>query len=399
MAWKFNPFTGTFDIDTDEQKSVLYTTVGVYGSEPTFTDNGDGTADLGAFDVCLRDSAYGLIDKYSISATTGLSFTDGGAEYIIVNYNSGTPTVSVTSNYALFDNATIVPIYKCWRVGTTIHSLSADAAGNSLAEKIDIMISSTNTYNRSGKSGLMISESVTPNPRTVIVTSSYVFAGTVGIMVSAYNSSTDILTKATVAGGVWSYSSASAVYDNINYNPTTGETALGSNNYGVRWFYRSIGDVKEVFYVEGTGNHPNVASAEAEAERSDLPNVIKQHCLLVGRAIIRKGATSGTTTSAFEVRYSGASTIDHNDTSNIQGGASGDYYHLTSAQVSGLTAKHTSTISSNSDIIPKITSVVNGSYTYTFSRDGYGKWSSIGDGTNTWTITRAGNGKKITATT
>ena len=320
--------TGVEILDADA-RYLQYASVGVYGTEPTFTDNNDGTASLGGFDVTLKTNTNGLttIRKYTIASSGPHSFTDGGSEYVYVDYNSGTPLVAVTNDYTIFDEATKVPIFKCWRVGNTVHSLSGDAAGVGLSNKISTMLQSTHPYNRAGNSGLVISEVTSPNPRTITVTQSYVYAGTFPQLVSSFTSATDRFTKATVASSTWTYSSTALVYDNTDYNPTTGPVALGNNNYGVRWFYRSIGDVKEVFYVLGTGDHVKEADAWLETERTDLPPVIKQHCVLIGRAVIRKSATSGTTQSLLVNTYAGATITSHNDLNNIQGGTTGAYYH------------------------------------------------------------------------
>jgi len=315
-------------VDTDVLDTLRkYTTVGVYGTEPTFTDNNDGTADLGGFDVLLKSNTNGLttIEKYTIAASGPHSFTDGISQYLYVDYNGGTPIVALASNANSFDYATKVPIYKCWRTGNTIHSLSGDAPGVALPEKIAACLQATQPYSRAGSTGLIISES----SRVISITESYVYAGTFIQWVQAYTSATDLYTMASVTNGTWSFTTSASTYDNTQYNPLTGPTTLTAAYYGIRWHYRSIGNVKETFYVLGTGNHKRYGDAELESERSDLPLVIKQHCVLVGRSIIQNGASAGITDSAFDVKYCGASIISHNDTNNIQGGnpTTNNYYH------------------------------------------------------------------------
>jgi hypothetical protein len=96
--------------------------------------------------------------------------------------------------------------------------------------------------------------------------------------------------------------------------------------------------------VLGTTEHNKKSEALLEIERTDLPPVIKQHCMLVGRTVIEKNSTSGFTDSIFVTTYSGTIVINHNDTSNIQGGTTNEHYHLTEAQHTALGSTYTKAI-------------------------------------------------------
>lgn len=55
--------------------------------------------------------------------------------------------------------------------------------------------------------------------------------------------------------------------------------------------------------------------------------------------------------------------------------------------------KNTYVINKSGDRVSSV--VINGTTTYTNTYDAYGKISSVTDGTNTWTITRDQNGGEI----
>jgi hypothetical protein len=295
------------------------------------TSTGVGKLTFAATRVNMRHTSdhSGKIYEYTIPEIE-LTFTDGLTEYVVAEYNGGSPRFVKETNTALLNNSDRIPIWLCWRIGSTVHQMNGDNAGLGLANKIATMLTSTQAYRRAGDSGLVFYESVTPNPRTVVGSGGYIFSGFNGILVGGYTSATDLLTLATVDDLTWTYSSAALVYNNTDYNPITGTVPADAHKWVVRWFYRSIGDVKEVFYVYGLLQHANQGDAELEGERTDLPNVIKQHCVLVGRAVIRKGDTSGHIDSTWPMSIGHSAVIAHNDTGFLN---TGDYQHLTAAEL------------------------------------------------------------------
>lgn len=328
-----NPVT---DITTTKDLSNRQSTGVCVSPEPEFTDNGDGTATLSATTVLIYNNPNftGELLKFDVESAI-LTFTDGAEEYTAVDYNSGTPIYKVVTTE--MNNSNIIPINAVWRVGNVLHSVSADSLGLGLANKLNQRMFLVNRYERKFQSGLIISETTSPNPRTITCTESIVFTGAVPQVVSSFTSATDTMTECTITNGVWSYSNK-LVYNNTQYNPPTGPTAILSNKYVVRWFYRSIGDVKQMFYVLGTNQYTSSTMAEQEPPRTDLPSVLIGHCMLVGRAIYQEGQTSGTTTSTFSLTFASVTLIDHNlDTTNKQGGTTNQYYHLTEANHESLT--------------------------------------------------------------
>lgn len=298
-------------IDTKRQ----YLSVGVFqATPPSLVDNGNGTCNI---DSCLflmhsTSDFTGEINKYTVPSATNVGPFDGTGKYLCVDYNSGSPIYAVHTSSTV-NGSNIVPIYKCWWDGTYLHSLDADAQGLGLSNKVSNMILSTTPYSRASQAGLALSESAT---RIINIGSAYVYAGTTGIPVLQYTSSTDLLTFAYYNGSAWVYDRSSTQYDNTQYNPITGLATLSNNKFGVIWVYRSIGDVKEAFYVLGDSQYNNVGEAQLAKRRSDLPPLVAQHCMLVGRFIFQKGASAASSVeSAFDTAFQASSVTAHNDLS------------------------------------------------------------------------------------
>ena len=312
-------------------KKQEYLSVGLL-TDAILIDNEDGTATINDLDCTLCDNPNneGTIKKYSVIGQT-LSFIDGHEEYVCIKYNSGNPIIYKEAIGSVINNSDIIPVFVTWRQGTTIHSKPFDRAGLGLVNKIQSAEYHKALYVRSSDGGLMLSETSTPVARTILLSSSLVYTGAVKQIVDSFNSSIDQLTQVNVASGIWYYNDYT-IYNNTQYNPSSGLVNLSPNSFSVIWFYRSIGDDKQVFYVLSNEEYNKIATAELAKERNDIPLLLKKHCILVGRIIIQNGANSGVVESAFDTTFSASSIINHNDTSNIQGGTTNEYYHLTNKQ-------------------------------------------------------------------
>jgi hypothetical protein len=330
-----------------EEKRKYITSGLAQAEDPVITDLSGGYCNISGCNVYLYSTPdfTGNLEKYTVPAGFNVGPFNGSGKYLAVDYLSGNPAYAVKDSYEA-NGSNIIVLYKLWWDGATMHHLTADAQGLGLANKISTMLSSTHPYSRAGSSGLMLS--VPAASRNINVSSSYVFAGTIGIPVSTYSSSLsgNILTLVSISGGSisgsWSYNSSSSLYDITNYNPPEGLTPLTTSYYTVIWVYRSIGDVKEVFYVLGEAEYKKISDASLAKKRTDIPTLIQQHCVLVGRIITQQGnSTAISVESAFDTAFTGNAVINHNDTGNIQGGdlATNQYYHLTNTQHSDFIGK------------------------------------------------------------
>lgn len=301
-------------------------------TEPILTSNDtNGTATVSTVEVLLRDNPNhtGLLKKYTVEGNT-FTFTDGTEEYISVRYNNGNPIMVKEIVGSVINNSDIIPLFTCWRQGNKVHSLSFDSIGSGLPNKLQSAEYHKSMYARSSDGGLILGEINTPNPRTLLVSEALVYTGAISQFVGAFNSSVDQLTEAVITNGIWSYTDK-LVYNNTQYNTSTGLVTLSnSNKWTVVWFYRSIGDAKQTFYVLGDSEYNNEAVADKAIERTDLPLLLRKHCIHIGRILIQYGMNSGTVESAFRPTYQSTNVINHNDTANKQGGTTNEYYHLTS---------------------------------------------------------------------
>ncbi len=122
------------------------------------------------------------------------------------------------------------------------------------------------------------------------ISASVVNDGIERIAVAAYDSTVagNILTFAKHVGGVWNYDSSLLDVDNTHTDNGTDLVVANQGNYVVRWIYRLVDStIKQVFYVSGATDYVTREEADNEEERTDLPALITDRCILVGRMVFR----------------------------------------------------------------------------------------------------------------
>lgn len=284
---------------------------------PTITDNGDGTVTLGDGDYCLSSlaSGDGIINTYSISGAT-YSLTDLAMNYIVADYNGGTPIVHVISDVNLINETTVVPIYSIFRNGIYLHTQNWDALGLALANKVHQSIVKTQRYRR--QSGLSLSESGT---RNLNLTSGIIWTGAVPMTLDAVASATDNIFLWYHSSGNWTVSTPTQ-YNNTQYDNGTNLVSLGVNRYAVNWIYRGVESQKHLYVVLGTGDY-TLNQAES-ATVPAIPLAISSHAVLVGKLIVQNGSNTATSIqSAFDTQFSLSSVQSHSDLTNLDYANSG----------------------------------------------------------------------------
>lgn len=332
----------SYNIDDDGNGGVQADTInystGVVGNIAPSAVYGVGTITISDTYVNLCSDNYfeTPIKTYWVNGGT-FTLTDGAEQYLVIDYNNGTPIYRIENNKLLVNKSSIILVRICWRQGNNVHSIDSDCQGLGLSNKIESAIINTTPYRKSTNGGLILSETNAPVLKTVKISGAVVYAASTPHMVAAFNSSTDQLTFVYHTSGVWTYQDVS-VYNSAQYDDGQNLVTLGTNKYTVNWFYRSIGDQKQCFFVLGNQEYPTAAQAES-APQILVPLLLRDHCMLVGRIIIQQGMYSGIVENVTDTTFtSGIVTgaTNHNDLAGLQGNGP-EYYHFTGSQYTDLT--------------------------------------------------------------
>lgn len=306
---------------------------------PKFTDLGSGNFTIAACNVNLYSTTnyVGTVDTYAV-ASASFALAGGTEQYLCIKYNAGTPVYYLESSAANITGSDVIAVYVMWLATTgtggtlEIHSVSLDSRGIGLINKTADMMTRTQPYTITYNQHLTLNETNAPVFRTVLISSAVVYAGVDPINVLALDSSISghRLTRVNHVSGVWTYTNTTQ-YDNQNYDDGTNLVSMGANRYGVRWYYRSIGDDIQCFYT-CSGNYSNQTAAEADPVPTGLPPILQDHCVLIGRMIIQKDLnTAVSIENVATTSFQNSSITVHNSLNGLQGNGP-DYYHLDATQ-------------------------------------------------------------------
>jgi len=314
MSFQFNPFTGKLDIvgggSSAPTAPTVYSGVTVL---PTYVDHGDGSATFGNLSANLYPSTdyTGIPALYAITGNTftmvDSNVTPSAVNYIVANWNGGSPILENISNVLLINESDVVPVYTIYRTGNILHFLDWDRLGLGLADKLNHRLVKTERFTRE-PGGLTLSEVAT---RLIAVTNGVVWFGANSVILSSSLSGTNYCFMYYHSGGNWT-SAAITQYDNTDYDNGTNKVAVGAGKYVVNWVYRGVEVQNHTYVLLGRGTY-NLAQAQASSV-PPAPTIITGHAILVGRIIVKSGDPTATQIdSAFATTFSASPAAVHGD--------------------------------------------------------------------------------------
>lgn len=319
----------------------------------TITDNGNGAVTIGSGDYHISSLSTGTgTKKYTLSGGT-FTLTDLTQNYIVADYNSGSPLIKVITDVSLINETTVIPIYSIFRNGTVLHIQNWDSLGLALANKVHQSIVKTQRYRRDQTiGGLLLTESGT---RNLNLSLGRVWVGAVPVDVSAIASATDNIYFWYHSGGVWT-SSVITQYPNTQYDNGTNLATLTVNRYAVCWIYRGIESQKHLYLVLGTGDY-TLAQAES-ASQPAIPTAISSHAMLVAKLIVQNGVNTATSIqSAFDTQFSLSTVQSHQDLINRDAADTHPASSITNTPAGNVASTNVQTAINELDTEKKITSI------------------------------------------
>jgi hypothetical protein len=330
---------GTFTIDGPSNYNA-----GVILGAENWVDNGNGSINLPEIKVALYDNPNNLelLKIYTVaSGTTGVGgippLINNDTNYIIVEYNGGSPRYNVLDNDGTVNSSDIVLYMIVYRADNFVHTLEFGDMGAGLPNKLNTRLISTDRFARESGCALGLSGST----GVVTLSSGVVWNGPYKQIVTAVNSQDDVFFKSFHSGGTWVYTTTGNTINNSFYDDGTDLILATAGKYLVNWYFRGQEINDHLYELISFGQFDTIQLAEASPE-PNLPELITSHAFLVGRIIVGVSATTGIIQSAFNTVFqpSGAPVL-HNDLAGIQGGLAGQYYHLDSNKYNNLALTNT----------------------------------------------------------
>ena len=323
---------GTFNVNT----STNYAAGVISGA--TYTSTGTGQINLPAIKVALYNNANNIepIIVYDVtSGTTGSggipSLIDQDTNYVVVEYNGGSPRYYVYDNDGMVDDSSTVLFMVAYRATNFVHTLEFGNQGAGLVNKLNDRFIMTDRFGY--ESGLALSLSASTG--IVMASAGVAWNGPNRQSLTEVDSSGSTFFKNYHSGGTWTYTTTGETINNTYYDNGTNIVSATASKFLTNWYFRGQEINSHLYEVYSTSEYDNVALAQLATEPS-LPELITSHAILLGRIIIEVGATTGLTESAFGTVFQSTQVTSHNDLFGLQGGSAGQYYHLNSNQYNNL---------------------------------------------------------------
>jgi len=311
-----------------------------------------GTFKVAALTALLRktDSETGELTYVTLAEQDNQTITSADVTYFVsLNYNSGSPTISLSLSNPYAADKRNIPIGKVMKDGSdNVHYISGGYRFQDGVKKLHTRARTLRILELA--SGNTIAYSGTNN---FTMTAGKVYAGINEIDCPAYDSETTSFTAVYRDGsGGWTETDLNAI-DYAHYDDGDGTLGTVKNNkYGCFWVYRHADDY-HVYVVYGRDSY-SLAEAVVTKEPTRPTHLVEFGCL-IGRIITP--ATGGSFTSVDMVTdrfFVGTAVGSHNALDDLQGGEVDNYYHLTNDELlklqdSTLTSTDLASYISNAD--------------------------------------------------
>ena len=324
---------GTFNIT-----STTTYAAGVISGSTGWSSTGTGQINLPNVKVALYNNTNNIepILIYDVASGTTNSggipaLANNDTNYIVIEYNGGSPIYNVYDNDAIVDDSSVVLFMVVYRADNFIHTLEFGNQGAGLVNKLNDRFIMTDRIGYESGLALGLSGS------TGIVTSTAGVAwnGPNRQFLDPVNSQDDIFFKSFHSGGTWVYTTTGDTLNNTYYDDGTDIVLATAGKYLTNWYFRGQEINDHLYEVYSTNQYDSVALAQLSTEPV-LPELITSHAILLGRIIVQVNATTGLTESAFTVPFQPTQVAYHNDLNGIQGGTAGQYYHLNANQYNNI---------------------------------------------------------------
>jgi hypothetical protein len=293
------------------------------------TNNGNGTVNIATGIAILRsaNNSTSPLVKYTISAQTNISLTDNANNFLLVNYNGGTPNILVTTNPTDINTTTNSIIYVVSRVANTLDYIALIGQNVDANAKLRRRFLNSEGIKRS--QGAIL----TSSNRNLLVTAGLFYSGLIEVTTPAFDTSgADTFTQAYI-NGTWVRTAGLSQINNTQYSLAGTLTTLPNNSYRVDYVYILADNPSKLYTILGNAHYNNLSDARLSPVPASLPTELQYLGARVGRVIIQKNASTMEVSSEFTTIYASATATLHNDLGGLN---VGDYQHLTVAEKSAL---------------------------------------------------------------
>jgi hypothetical protein len=247
--------------------------------------------------------------------------TEDVTHYLYADASTG--LFAVTTDHNEIEHSQRALVARIIRTGTTFHTVLAGTLSAGLPERTNLMLEHVLGYRLHEGLGVAVSVS----SRHLSIDPGKVWHGATSHDLSLVETTTTAYLAVRWDGAAWTVTPTNTL-NNTQYNNAAGVQSLTGNGVAVNWIWRGVEDQKHVYVLLGDDNYN-----EDEALGSGPPvppSWVTDHAILLGRVLFDRNSNTVLHLQTVEdLNYSFSGAVRHNDTTDKQGGTTGEYYHLT----------------------------------------------------------------------
>lgn len=288
------------------------------------TDAGGGNIDIAAGSGLIRSSntATATVSYFDWTALNGVSIPLDSVRYVGIEYNAGSPQVSVrtTDNWNL---KTDFPIGAVFNEGGTLFIYSdlqavGDHAANMIQREHETMPLSRDERN----GGIILGEDGT---RNVTLSAGAIWDRLNRYIIPAINTSIsgDFTSYYRDGGSGFTRVTGLTQWPNDKFDDGSGTLAnITAGKFATLWFYVDTGG--DLIMIYGRDEYNTASLADAEMEPDTLPERVMINSKLVGKIIFQEGAgVASDITSAFSMSSTSSINSNHANLTGLDYASSG----------------------------------------------------------------------------
>ena len=309
-----------------------------------------GTIKVAALTALLRstNSETGDLVKVTKTEEDNISIPAADTTYFIsLNYNGGSPTISLVTSNPYDSDKRNIPIGKARKdASDNVYYVNGGYRFQDGIKKLHSRARTLRKFELDGGSTIAYKAD-----NYFTMSTGIVYGGINTFDLSAYDSSTETFIPVSSNGSNFVYGTARNTIDYEHYDAQDGTLGnVGTAKYGCHWVYKLI-DMEKVYVRYGIGSY-SLAEAEATKE-PPRPDFLTDFGCLIGRIIAPQAGGSFAAIDMVTDRFFvGTKVGDHAALGSLQGGTTDEYYHLTATQHTIATQAATTSVSgylSNTD--------------------------------------------------
>ena len=231
-------------------------------------------ADMGGF------FGKNLIAEKSLTLSEGIN-------YIGIRYNAGSPEWIRYADSTTFDYSSIFPVAIVIDYSDTLHVIPYGQYGYGLPEKLqqnDFVPKVTSTFTLETSSNYVTLSALTAKKGVQEFSCDEVDTSDAGIFYQYHKADTGVWTKTT-----------RTTINNTQYQTTaSGLGTLGAGKFVINQVYRLLHSSTDMIFTVLSGSFDSLAEAKESEMVSELPSIVEDGAVLVGRIIVEQASTSPT---------------------------------------------------------------------------------------------------------